>query len=224
MRIRGQCQTRLEFLFSIFHFPISIFEFASQSFIAARRIRRSAHMQMAQIVQRLPVLIIQSPREVWIVQSLIARPFRHVLQYTKLLLDHLLALPGNLSPSRQHLIFHIVALFWRHSPPRIFFRAQIRSLLCIQVVPLIKLLADAVLLLRRKILKCSATLQHAIALLRCQITHAIHKRAWRTNTNLLSRLEHGTRRVFVPPAIEAVRSHRRCRRRRPMRIIVWGSV
>src|SRR5437868_6783255 len=99
---------------SIFHFPISTFEFDSLSLIAARRIRRSAHMQMAQIMQRLPVLIIQSPREVWIVQSLIARPFRHVLQYTKLLLDHLLALPRNLSPSRQHLILHIVALFRRH--------------------------------------------------------------------------------------------------------------
>src|SRR5205814_2902598 len=112
-RIRGQYQTRLEFLFSIFRFRFSISEFrvfASPSLIAARRIRRSAHMQMAQIMQRLPVLIIQSPREVWIVQSLIARPFRHVLQYTKLLLDHLLALPRNLSPSRQHLILHIVAL------------------------------------------------------------------------------------------------------------------
>ncbi len=158
-------------------------------------------MQMAQIMQRLPVLIAHSTRKIRVAQPPVPRRLRHILQHAQLLLNHLLPLPRNLPPSRQNVVFHVAPLFRRHSPPGIFLRAQVRPLLSAQMVPLIELLPNSALLFRRQILERTAALQHAIPLLRIQIAHAVHKRTWRANTNLLPRSQRGPRSAFVrPPA------------------------
>ncbi len=166
-----------------------------------RRVRRPAHMQMTQIMQSLPVLIAHSPREIRIAQPPVSRRLRHILQHTQLLLNHLLPLPRNLPPSRQNVVLHVAPLFRRHSPPGIFFRAKVRALLRVQVVPLIKLLPNPALLFRRQILERTAALQHAITLLRIQITHAVHEGTRRANTNLLPRPQRCPRSAFVRPPV-----------------------
>jgi hypothetical protein len=69
------------------------------------------------------------------------------------------------------------------------------------MVPLIKLLPDPALLFRRQILKRAAALQHAIPLLRIQITHAIHKGTRRSNPNLLPRPQRRSGPIFIRPII-----------------------
>lgn len=134
-------------------------------------------MQVAQIMQHGAVFIAHAAREVRISQAAVARGLRHVLQHAELLLNDLLALPGNLPPPRHYVVLNVVALLRPQVAPGIFLVAEIGALLRAHAVPLIELITNAVLLLRRKILKRSAVLQHAIALRRRQVAHAIHK--WR---------------------------------------------
>jgi len=159
---------------------------------------------MTQIMQSLPVLIAHSPREIRIAQPPVLRRLRHILQHSQLLLNRLLTLPRNLPPSRQNVVLHVAPLLWRHSPPGILLRTQVRSLLRVQTVPLIKLLPDPALLFRRQILERAAALQHAIPLLRVQIAHAIHKRTRRTNADLLPWPQRRSRRIFIRPIIEII--------------------
>ena len=177
------------------------------------------------------VFVAHSARKVRIAQAPVARGLRHILQHAKLLLNRLLALPRNLSPLRQHIILNMLALLRRHPAPGIFFRAQICPLLPIQAVPLIELLPDAALLLWSKVLKCSAVLQHTVALLRCQFTHAVHKGTRRVHSGLLSGPQCCSWPVFVGPVAEIVRIAeiiRTCRsirrRRRPILITVGRPV
>src|SRR5882762_5447322 len=94
-----------------------------------RRVRRSPNMQVAQISQRRPVVIAHPAREVRIVQPLVARRFRHILQHAQSLLNRLPALRRHLLPSRQHIIAHMVALRRRHSLPDLRSLAQLLLLL-----------------------------------------------------------------------------------------------
>jgi len=178
-------------------------------------------MQMTQIMQSLPVFVAHSPRKIRIAQPPVPRRLRHILQHTQLLLNHLLPLPRNLPPSRQNVVLHVAPLFRRHSPPGIFFRAKVRALLRVQSVPLIKLLPNPALLFWRQILERTAALQHTIALLRIQITHAVHKRTRRANTNLLPGSQRRSGSTFMRPIIEVIGSRRfRHRSRWTIRSIV----
>ena len=162
-------------------------------------------MQVAQVVQCCFVFVAHSARKVRIAQAPVARGLRHILQHAKLLLNHLLALPRNLSPLRQHIILDMLALLRRHPAPGIFFRAQICPLLPIQVVPLVELLPDTALLLWSKILKCFAVLQHTVALLGCEVAHAVHKRTRGAHSGLLSGPQRCSWPVFIRPVAEIVR-------------------
>lgn len=176
------------------------------------------------------VFVAHSARKVRIAQAPVARGLRHILQHAKLLLNHLLALPRNLSPLRQYIILNMLALLRSHPAPGILFRAQICPLLPIQVVPLVELLPDAALLLWSKVLKCFAVLQHTVALLRRQFAHAVDKRTRRAHSGLLS----GPQRswpVFIRPVVEIVRIAEMIRtgryiryRRRPILIPVGRPV
>src|SRR5882724_7934153 len=94
-----------------------------------RRVRRSPDMQVAQISQRRSIFIVHPAREVRIVQPLVARPFRHILQRPQSLLNRLLALRRHLPPSRQHIIAHVVLLLRRHLFPDSRSLAQLLLLL-----------------------------------------------------------------------------------------------
>src|SRR6266850_2906272 len=94
-----------------------------------RRVRRSPNMQVAQISQRRPVVLAHPAREVRIVQPLVARRFRHILQHAQSLLNRLPALWRHLSPSRQHIIAHVVALLRGHLLPDLRSLAQLLLLL-----------------------------------------------------------------------------------------------
>src|SRR6266850_8384843 len=74
-------------------------------------------MQVAQISQRRSIVVAHPAREVRIVQPLVARRFRHILQHAQPLLNRLPALRRHLPPSRQHIIAHIVLLLRRHLLP-----------------------------------------------------------------------------------------------------------
>ena len=106
-------------------------------------------MQMAQIVQHGAVFIAHATREIRIGQAAVARGLRHILQHAELLLNDLLALPRNLPPARHHLILDVVALLRPQVAPGIFFVTQIGALLRAHAVPLVELVADAILLLGR---------------------------------------------------------------------------
>ena len=168
------------------------------------------------------VFVAHSARKVRIAQTPVARGLRHILQHAKLLLNHLLALPRNLSPLRQHIILDMLALLRRHPAPRIFFRAQICPLLPIQVVPLVELLPYTALLLWSKVLKCFAVLQHTVALLWCEVAHAVHKRTRGAYSGLLSGPQRCSWPVFIRLVAEIVRTCRCIRRRRGPILISVG--
>src|SRR6476660_6513707 len=82
-----------------------------------RRVRRSPDMQVAQIPQRRPVVIAHPTRKVRLVQPLVTRRFRHILQHAQPLLNRLPAFRRHLLPSRQHFVAHVVALRRGHLLP-----------------------------------------------------------------------------------------------------------
>src|SRR5271169_743203 len=174
--------------------------------LLARRLRRATHVRVAQILQHGLLILAHSLRKVRIVQPLIPRRFRHVLQHAQLLLHYLLAVPRHLLPLRQHVVLDVVSLLGRHPPPIVFLNLLVRPLLRRHFIPLIELLPNLVLLLGRKILERAAILQHLVALLWRQRAHLIHPGPRRPDPRLLPRSQ--TR----SPAI-----------RRPVRITKIGS-
>jgi len=142
-------------------------------------------MRVAQIFQHRLLIIAHAPRKVRIVQPLIPRRFRHVLQHAQLLLHHLLPVPRHLLPLRKHIILDVVSLLGRHSAPVVFLNLLVRPLLRRHPVPLIELLPNLVLLVWRKILKRLAVLQHLVPLLGSQRAHLVDPRPRRSRTHLL---------------------------------------
>lgn len=126
----------------------------------------SAYVRVAQVPQHGLLVITHAPREVRIVQALIPRGLRHMLQDTELLLDNLLAIPRRLPPLGKHVVLDVLLLFWREVSPDLFLLTQIGLLIRRHAIPLAELLADLGLLIRREILKCFAVLQDLFALLR----------------------------------------------------------
>src|SRR5579863_3022786 len=110
--------------------------------LVSRRVRCAANMQVAQIVKRGFVFIAHAAGKIWIAQPLVACGLWHILQYAELLLNHLLALPRHLPPSRQHVVLDVILLLRSQAPPGALVFAKPLSLLWGHPVPLIELLPD----------------------------------------------------------------------------------
>src|SRR5258708_36791057 len=84
-----------------------------------RRLRRSAYVQMAQVTQRGFVFFAHTPREIRIIQMLIARRLRHIFQHAQSLLDGPLAVRWQLLPLRQYIILNVLTLLRCKSAPHL---------------------------------------------------------------------------------------------------------
>jgi hypothetical protein len=142
---------------------------------------------VAQIPQRGLLFIAQAACEIRVVQALIARGFRHVLQDAELLLDDLLAIPGHLAPAGQNIALDVLALLRSEVAPGGFFLAQVGLLRGRHAIPLIELLANLTLLVRRQILKGMAVLQNVLPLLRRKIAHLVYPGTRGAYSELLAR-------------------------------------
>jgi hypothetical protein len=103
---------------------------------------------MAQIPQHLLVFFAHAARKVWIVQMLIARRLRHILQHPEPVLDRPLPVRRQLLPPGEHIILDVRLLLRSHALPH--FGAPPH------VVPL----------LRRQLLEASLILLQPLALFR----------------------------------------------------------
>jgi hypothetical protein len=117
----------------------------------ARRVRRSAHMQVAQIAQGCPVFVAHAPCEVRVTQPLVARRLRHILQHTQPLLNRLPAVRRHLLPFRQHFITDVVALLRRHPLPDLRSLAQLLLLLWRKLPESLFIPLESLALFRRKL-------------------------------------------------------------------------
>ncbi len=81
-------------------------------------------MQMAQVPQRRPILFTHALSKPRIIQPLIPRRLRHVLQHAQPVTDRLLSVRRHLTPLRQHIILHVIALLRRHPTPHLRSIAQ----------------------------------------------------------------------------------------------------
>jgi len=148
-------------------------------------------VEVAEIVEHGTVLVRHAAGEIRIAETAIARGLRHVLQDAELLLDGLLALPGHLAPTGQHIGLDVVTLFGSQAAPGIFFFAQIGALLRGHTVPLAELIADSILLFGRQVLKSLTASQNALALLRSEVAHLVDERACSPSAKLLARNQSG---------------------------------
>jgi hypothetical protein len=114
------------------------------------RIRGAAYVQMAQIAQRSAVFFAHATSEVGIVQMLVARELRHVLENAQTLLDGFLSLRRQIAPRWQHFIFNVIALLRRH------------------LLPYPLAVAHVLLLLRRQLPKALLILEHPLSLFGAQ--------------------------------------------------------
>src|SRR4029077_3498511 len=96
--------------------------------LLVRRLRRSGNVQVAQVMQRGLIFLAHAPREVRIVQPLVACGLRHILQYTQPLLNRLSAVRRHLLPLRQDIITDVLALLRRHPVPHLCARLQFLAL------------------------------------------------------------------------------------------------
>ena len=131
-------------------------------------------MEMAQVVQHILVFGAHAAGEVRIVQALMAGRFGHVLEKAKALLNGLPAIPGQLLPSRNHVVAEVFALGRAQLAPNLFTFADVLALLRVQAIPALKVLPDLVLPLGRHALKLLVVPQHALALLRRQVAQTVH--------------------------------------------------
>jgi hypothetical protein len=108
-------------------------------------------MQMAQIAQRSAIFWTHPTSKVGVVQMLISRELRHVLEHTQTLLDGFLSLWRQIAPRGQHVIFNMIALLRRHLLPH----------------PLA--VAHILLLLRRQLPKALLVLEHSLSLFGAEV-------------------------------------------------------
>src|SRR5258707_8316915 len=78
---------------------------------------RRAHMHVAQVAQHGFVFFAHAAREIRIIQMLVARRLRHVLQHAQSLPDRLLLVGGQLPPLREQVILDMPLLFRRQLSP-----------------------------------------------------------------------------------------------------------
>jgi len=154
--------------------------------LLAGRIGDSPDVGVTQVLQHRFFIVAHAASEIRIIQPLVSRRFRHVLQHTQLLFHHLLAVPRHLLPLGQDIVLDVIPLFRRQISPSLFILAQLCLLLRRHVIPLVELLADLVLLVRREILKSLAVLQNSFSLCGCQVPHGIDPRFRRAHASLLA--------------------------------------
>jgi hypothetical protein len=174
-----------------------------------RSVRR-AHVRVAQVVQHGLFVVAHAAGEVRIIQALIARRFRHVLQHAELLFHDLLTVPGHLAPLWQNVVLNMVALVGSQVAPGLLVLAEAGLLLRRHVIPLTKLLANLALLVRREVLKGVAVLQNAFALLWAEIAHGVHPRTRRAYAHLLAVVQ--TRALSIVPGTVLIIEIVLCRR------------
>src|SRR5262249_5473171 len=131
---------------------------------------------MAQVVEHGAVFIAHAVRKIGISEAAVTRGLRHILQDAQLLLNRLLTLPRELAPLRQYVVLDVIALLRSQVTPGVFFLAKIRTLLRVHAIPLVELVADAILLLGREILKRPTALELPLALLRGHVAHLVDER------------------------------------------------
>ncbi len=85
-------------------------------------------MQVAQVTQRGFIFLAHAPREIRIIQMLIARRLRHILQHAQSLLDRPLAVWRHLLPLWQDTSLDVLALFRRQPVPHLRALLQFLSL------------------------------------------------------------------------------------------------
>lgn len=107
-RLEGRC-----FVFVL----ILNFQLKLSTASLAGRVRRSANMQVAQIAERAPVFFTHAPGEIRIVQVLVPRRLRHILQYRQPVLYRPLPVWRHLFPPWQNIISDVRLLLWRHLLP-----------------------------------------------------------------------------------------------------------
>ena len=115
------------------------------------RIRCATYMQMAQIAQRSAIFWTHPTRKIGVVQMLISRELRHVLEYAQTLPDGFLSLWRQIAPRGQNVIFNMIALLRRHLLPH----------------PLA--VAHILLLLRRQLPKALLVLEHSLSLFGAEV-------------------------------------------------------
>jgi len=76
-------------------------------------------MQMAQVAQRRLIFRAHAARKIRIVQVLIARGLRHVLQHAEPILNRASTVLRHAPPLWQHVVLDVVALRLRHLPPNV---------------------------------------------------------------------------------------------------------
>jgi hypothetical protein len=114
------------------------------------RVRGATYVQMAQIAQRSAVFCAHTAGKVGVVQMLIARELRHVLEYAEALLDGFFSLWRQSAPVRQYIILNVIALLRRHLLPNTL------------TVP------HVLLLLRRQLPEASLILEHPLSIFRAE--------------------------------------------------------
>ena len=80
-------------------------------------------MQVAQIPQRRPIFLAHPARKIRIIQPLIPRRLRHILQHAQSLPNRLLPIGRHLPPLRQHIVPNVIALL-RCQPAPLLARRQ----------------------------------------------------------------------------------------------------
>lgn len=147
---------------------------AEHLFVFVGRVGGAADVQVAQVAERGSVLVIHAAGEVRVVEALIAREFRHVLQHAQALLNSLPAVLRKLLPLGHHVIADVLALLGSHALPDLIAFTKILALLRGHAVPVLKTLANLGLLLRRQVVETLVVLEEALAVLRGHLAEAIH--------------------------------------------------
>lgn len=165
--------------------------------LLVRRIGRRADVRVAQVLQHGSFVVVHAAGKIRIVEPLIPRGLRHVLQHAKLLLHHLLTVPRHLLPLGPDIILDVLLLFRGQIPPGLFLLAEIGLLRFRKVIPLIELLANLGLFIGREILECAAVLQDAFTLRRTKVAHGINPGTRGADARLLALVQVRARLVVA---------------------------
>ena len=133
-------------------------------------------MLVGQVAQHGFVIFVHAAREVWIVQVLIPRRLRHVLQNVEPATDRSLAIRRKLPPLWQYVILDVILLIRRQSAP--VFQAALNSLLFSRC-PLLKVpivIDRSLLFLRIQVIEISCRFRRTILLIPCAFRRTIRAR------------------------------------------------
>jgi hypothetical protein len=115
------------------------------------RIRRTTHMQMAEIVECRLIFLAHPARKIRIIQPLIPGGLRHILQHSQPLLNCLPAVWRHLPPLREHVVANMIPLLRSHPLPNLRSVAQFLLLRRRQIPQPLFVLENFLPLLRRHI-------------------------------------------------------------------------